>query len=164
MRAKRLLADAARAIGCLMAAGGACCLLLVGCIAVFGGFPDPCGNQILRTIPSPDGRLKVVIFERDCGATTGFSTQVSVVAAAAEPRDEAGNLFVADDDHGAAPGGPGGGPRVEAIWEGRRRLLIRFDPLARVWTGGKHMSVRSGFWRSDRVTIRYVPHVPTRSK
>src|SRR5687767_10343542 len=48
-------------------------LLLFGC--------DMCGNDIQLTVVSPDRKLKAVVFERSCGATTGFSTQVSVLPA-----------------------------------------------------------------------------------
>ncbi len=37
-----------------------------------------CGNEILKEVRSPTGKMKGVVFQRDCGATTGFSTQVSV--------------------------------------------------------------------------------------
>jgi len=37
----------------------------------------PCGNDVLTDLPSPDGKYKVVVFQRDCGATTGFSTQTT---------------------------------------------------------------------------------------
>ena len=33
---------------------------------------DMCESMVEREVPSPDGRLKVVIFQVDCGATTGF--------------------------------------------------------------------------------------------
>lgn len=38
-----------------------------------------CDEMDYRTIPSPDGSLEAVVHERDCGATTPFNTQVSVV-------------------------------------------------------------------------------------
>jgi hypothetical protein len=38
-----------------------------------------CGNSIQLRVPSPDGEYEAVQFTRDCGATTGYSTQVSVV-------------------------------------------------------------------------------------
>ena len=50
-------------------------LLAIGCTACV----DPCGNEILSEMRSPDGRLKFIVFQRDCGATTAFSTQVSII-------------------------------------------------------------------------------------
>lgn len=92
-----------------------------------------CDNTPLAEVPSPSGAHKAVVFQRDCGATTGFSTQVSVLPAGEKPRDDAGNVFVADTDHGAAPAGPGGGPVVEPVWLAEDRLLIRHHRLARVF-------------------------------
>lgn len=43
---------------------------------------------------SPSGRLSAVVFSRDCGATTGFSTKVSIIPAGRSLADEAGNTFV----------------------------------------------------------------------
>ena len=42
---------------------------------------DLCSNSIFSEAASPSGAYKVVIFDRGCGATTGFSTQVSVLKA-----------------------------------------------------------------------------------
>lgn len=92
-----------------------------------------CDNTPLAEVPSPSGTRKAVIFQRDCGATTGFSTQVSVLAAGEKLRDDGGNVFVADTDHGAAASGPGGGPVVEPVWIAEDRLLIRHHRLARVF-------------------------------
>jgi hypothetical protein len=92
-----------------------------------------CENTPLAEVPSPGGTRKAVVFQRDCGATTGFSTQVSVLAAGEKLRDNGGNVFVADTDHGAAPSGPGGGPVVEPVWIAEDRLLIRHHRLARVF-------------------------------
>lgn len=52
-----------------------------------------CGNDVLLRVPSPTGRMDAVAFNRDCGATTGFSTQVSIVSAHAQPSD-GGNVLV----------------------------------------------------------------------
>lgn len=41
---------------------------------------DICTNTILNEVASPKGTYIAVVFDRSCGATTGFSTQVSVLA------------------------------------------------------------------------------------
>jgi len=105
-----------------------------------------CENSVLQDIPSPDGRRHAVIFERSCGATTGFSTQVSVVPSVRDARGP-GNVFTADTDHGKAPSGPGGGPIVAARWIDRRTLEIRYDSEARVFHHER---------RHDDTDIRYV--------
>jgi hypothetical protein len=98
--------------------------------AVFG---SPCGNQPLAEVRSPGGARKAVVFQRDCGATTGFTTQVSVLPPGGDLPDDGGNVFVADDDDGAAPAGPGGGPAVYVAWLDDTRMVIRHHPRARVF-------------------------------
>jgi hypothetical protein len=73
---------------------------------------DPCGNEELQTVTSPDRKRKAIVFQRDCGATAGFSTQISLLQADDKLPKEAGNTFIADTDHGKAPAGTGGGPEV----------------------------------------------------
>lgn len=100
---------------------------------------SPCGNAAISEAVCPDGSLKAVVFERDCGATTGFSTQVSLLKASDPLPDSSGNLFDADDDHGKAASGPGGGPKVQLHWESNTRLRISFDPKARVFKQTTHL-------------------------
>jgi hypothetical protein len=40
---------------------------------------DLCGNEIVSRVASPTGDHDVIVFERACGATTGWSTHVSIV-------------------------------------------------------------------------------------
>jgi hypothetical protein len=80
----------------------------------------------------PTGQYVAVLFQRDCGATIGFSSQVSLLSEGEEP-GEGGNLFVADTNHGAAPPAASGGPRVEMEWQAPDRLLISYDRRARVF-------------------------------
>lgn len=110
------------------------CLLLLsahstGCINITGD----CVNEILRVHYSPTKQLKAVVFQRDCGATTGFSTQISIMPANSDLPNEAGNVFVATTDHGKSPSGPGGGPHVEVEWKGESSLNITCDNRARVF-------------------------------
>src|SRR5262245_47820324 len=55
-----------------------------------------CANTIVEEASSPSGAKRAVLFERSCGATTGFSSQLSIVAANIELPDDGGNVFVAD--------------------------------------------------------------------
>jgi hypothetical protein len=125
--------------------GRSCALLAVfnGCFDFGGG----CANDQLADRASPNGRWHAVVFQRDCGATTGFSTQVSVLAAGDSLRNEGGNAFTADDDHGAAPAGPGGGPVVTVRWLAPDTLEVRFHPRSRIFTREA---------RVEAVAIRYV--------
>jgi hypothetical protein len=114
--------------------GVAACL--VGALGVsLYVLPDAmCANEPLGEVLSPDGARKAVVFQRDCGATTGFSTQVSVIASSSSTLDNSsGNVFVADTDHGSASAGPGGGPWVSVHWLAPDQLLVRHQANARVF-------------------------------
>ena len=72
------------------------------------------------------------MFQRDCGATTGFSTQVSVLDSG-DTLDGGGNTFRADDDHGTARTGAWGGSWAEIKWLSTDRLLIRYAAHSRLF-------------------------------
>ena len=110
---------------------------VVLCVVGVGGLvyllSDVCGNDLVAEHLSPDGKAKLLIFQRDCGATTGFSTQASLVATEAKLSGSSGNLFIAGTDHGIAPSGPGGGPDLRVRWEGPKHLLLQHHVKARVF-------------------------------
>lgn len=100
-----------------------------GCLDLSGG----CSNELLNDLAAPGGEYRAVVFQRSCGATTGFSTQVSILPNDAVLPDSGGNVFIADTDHGNAPAGVGGGPRVGIRWLAADSLEVRYDPRARVF-------------------------------
>ena len=55
-----------------------------------------CGNEVFEEVNSPSLEFKAVIFQRDCGATTAFSTQVSVLSGTEVLPNESGNVFIID--------------------------------------------------------------------
>jgi hypothetical protein len=118
--------------------------VFAGCFDLASGV---CANEGLADRASPDGRWHAVVFQRDCGATTGSSTQVSVLPAGDSLRNEGGNAFTADDDHGAPPVDPGGSPSVSARWIATDTLEVRFHPRSRVFTRESQVGA---------VAIRYV--------
>lgn len=61
-------------------------------------FEDMCGNDIKQKISSPNGEKVAYLFERSCGATTGFSPQLSVLDKNADFQNEPGNTFRSDKD------------------------------------------------------------------
>jgi len=99
-------------------------VLSAGCV-------DPCANTEVARTPSPDGEMEAVLFERNCGATTDFTTQISIGKAGAASRGS-GTVFIADAGHGAAPAAAWKGPWAEASWTDGG-LLIRYDARARVF-------------------------------
>lgn len=57
-----------------------------------------CDNQVLQAVVAPGGRHTAFVYRRDCGATTGFSTQVSVEKGAASFPAEPGTVLVLGDE------------------------------------------------------------------
>jgi hypothetical protein len=91
---------------------------------------QPCQSSISRTVIGPDKRFKAVVFERDCGATTAFSTQVSIAPANQELSDLAGNVFIAElADSGTED--KLGGPVVILEWKSERSLQLTYYKSAR---------------------------------
>ena len=99
-----------------------------------------CGNKVLTDVASPDMHNHAVVFERDCGATTGFSTQVSILPAGRAISD-GGNVLIVDDDRGRAATGLGRGPSVAVRWIDARTVELRYDRRVRVF---KRDTVRDG--------------------
>ncbi|MCC4283919.1 hypothetical protein LL273_09285 [Marinobacter salarius] len=89
-----------------------------GLAAVWLSFDDMCGNQVESEIWAPNRANKVVIFQRDCGATTGFSTQLSILASGEELHsDDAGNFYI-ETGHPKNSG-------IEVEWLGPKSVLIK---------------------------------------
>ena len=95
--------------------------------------------------------MRAVIFQRDCGATTGFSTQISILPAQAQLGGDGGNVFVADTDHGAAPSDGVGGPEVHVRWLADDHLEVLHHVQARVFRSEA---------RVGQVRITYTPLRP----
>ncbi|MCB1954551.1 MAG: hypothetical protein KDG55_02685 [Rhodocyclaceae bacterium] len=91
-----------------------------------------CGNGPVLEVPSPDGGWKAVVFERDCGATAGVSSHVSVIGAGAGLPDGGGSVFIAYTGRDASPAGSGGGPAVSVTWVTPSRMRIVHPPWARL--------------------------------
>ncbi|EJE53900.1 hypothetical protein PMI14_01201 [Acidovorax sp. CF316] len=124
-RLPQQLAIAALALLLLIAAGVYALSLL---------FTDLCGNTVVAEAVSPDQRLKAVVFQRDCGAATGFSTQVSVIGAQDALPNASGSVFSADSNRGAVPASAAGGPVVQVRWVSGSALVITHHAGARVFT------------------------------
>ena len=77
------------------------------------GCGELCKNELVQTLRSPDGRFDAVVFTRSCAASTGYTTQLSIVRAGTGLADEEGNALVVRGD-----------PRIVVRWETRRRLRV----------------------------------------
>jgi hypothetical protein len=92
------------------------------------GSDDPCGNEVLSKVEAPNGAHVAVVFERGCGATTGLSTQVSVIRRADDFRVEPafrrptlpGNALIIDSRNDRVS--------VRAQWLDDSHLVLRYAP------------------------------------
>jgi hypothetical protein len=98
----------------------AMCLLGIVSIGYFvldSMFSGMCGKEQYITLLSPDKAHKAVVFQRDCGATTGFTTQVSVLDADQELENEGGNVLVSSGKPSELP--------LSLIWIDSTKLLVK---------------------------------------
>lgn len=116
----------------IVAVGSVAAIATIGLAVIVYALGDMCGNDVVAEYPSPEGRTKVVVFVRNCGATTDFSAQASLLGSTARLANSAGNLFIADTDHGAAPSTPKGGPEVRVRWESPTAITLERHERARV--------------------------------
>jgi hypothetical protein len=106
--------------------------ILTSIAVALGGCSDSCENSLIRRADAPDWERSAVMFQRDCGATTGFSTQISLTSDEGLPSG-GGNIFRADDNHGAAADEEWGGPWAEIAWLGPDHLQIRYAANSRIF-------------------------------
>ncbi len=86
-------------------------ILLLVTIAITG-CDNMCGSELLNSVSSPNGNKKAVSFVYDCGATTGFSTQVSILDVD-DLITSAGNIMTTD-----------GKNNLKLEWVSDKELLI----------------------------------------
>ena len=99
------------------------------------GCLSSCDNEVVSTITSPSGKTKAVVFGRNCGATTGFNTQVSIVDTGSGVPSDSGNVLIADQE---VP--------LKIVWASDNQLSISVSGKTRVFK--QEMSVNG-------IRIRY---------
>jgi hypothetical protein len=102
-------------------------LLLTATVVACAVFVACCTNEAPAEHLSPDGQWKYVSFDRNCGATTRDNLQVSVLPAFKHLPNEAANVFIADDNHGATRF------VAQPEWVSSRELRIAYSPKAGVF-------------------------------
>lgn len=106
-----------------------------------------CADHVLDRFQAPDSSAELVVFERNCGATTDFSTQASIGEINAGTGNQAGNIFIADTNRGAAPVVKRGGLELRVRWIDNRTIELAHHRSARVFEARNE-------YRG--ITIRYV--------
>src|SRR5574341_1576054 len=115
-------------------------MLILSVISGCASF-DPCGNQVIQRIPAPKDPWEVVVFERDCGATTRKSVQVSIVGLGTRLPNEGGNIFIAE------PSSENLTDEVSVRWISNKEIEIRYSPKAKIFKSEiqvKHIHITYG--------------------
>jgi|GEM_PF-513205 len=129
---KKITIGVLAAFALLLAAGFA------GVVWLWPSTSDMCADTLIGESPSPNGKLKAVLFQTDCGATTDFNSHVAIMPINSSLSDDTpgffGNksFFAADTNHGQAPAGKSRGPEVRLRWGSDTILEIAYHDLARV--------------------------------
>ncbi len=135
----------------LVVAGG-----FQGCaFLVSKAFEDMCGNDIANVYPSPDGALKAVVFSRNCGATTGYSTQISVLPVSEQLPNKSGNIFTAKAHYKEVTYSKKGTIPIKGRWLSNTELQIAYPSQAEVFQSETRVNVQAGSFDSRTVTLQY---------
>jgi hypothetical protein len=112
-------------------------LLMPGCF-----LDDLCGNNPLSEAISPDGKYKAVLFQRDCGATTDFSTQISILKKDQALANSGANTFAT-----------GNSQDIRYHWLDDDHLVIETDKTEKIYLAKEKVGV--GFWGLKKIGVRY---------
>ena len=88
---------------------------LAGCLG------SECSNEPIAEATSPDGTKKIVLFSRNCGATTGFNTQGTILNRGDALPNESGSAFIIDS----------GSAKVS--WAGDSKIVVTLEGSARAF-------------------------------
>ena len=132
---------------CLLYVSIAPTLADTGCVS--------CQNAVALESWSPGKHWRAVVSGRNCGATTWYTTEVSLVKPS-ESLPSRGNIASLDDGNRsvALPMGSEGALRVRIVWEAENRLQVTYPRGA---------LMRKQLTNFKEVTIQYRPrsHGPT---
>lgn len=100
-----------------------------------------CVNEIYSEVQSPGNKYKAVAFQRDCGATTGFSTQISILNLGDALENDSGDIYIiAGHPERVSP---------KMIWINDRELVIETT------FKGDEYKAEKGWGMFDEVKITY---------
>jgi hypothetical protein len=108
-----------------------------------------CSNTVVTEALSPDKQYRAVVFRRDCGATTDFSTQVSLLSSS-QSLQGSGNVFIVDLKKSVAVSKPSD---VQVRWTKNRTLTVRY--------ASQQVRVFQQETRWNDVAIAYASSIPT---
>jgi hypothetical protein len=107
-------------------------------LLAFAGGCGMCGNEIGYETKSPSGKWRAVAFERDCGATTRSTTEISVLQGSQPLPNEPGNIFSAEDDF-----------PVRMEWKSDQILQTTYPPEHAISSGARFLESRLNSWKAQ---------------
>ena len=90
-----------------------CYLLLISTCVIAAGCDSLCENEPVSSTVSPDGSKKAVTFLRGCGATSGDSTQLSIISSWRSIPSGSGNVLVIEER-----------PLIQVSWASNSAITI----------------------------------------
>jgi hypothetical protein len=124
----------------VLTAMGAGYLLLTSTFDLVGD----CGEEVIRSVPSPDGRFVATVYRRNCGATSDFATHVNLRRNSGAVKRDGGVV------HEGEVLTLGGTRKVKVTWLDSRRLSLLHEPAASF-----HPVTH---WNDVTITTRVDPH------
>ncbi|MGY6648315.1 DUF5412 family protein [Wenyingzhuangia sp. IMCC45574] len=92
-----------------------------------------CEQSIVEIKVSPNKLKKAIILEKNCGATSGLSTQLHVLNINENINEKYNPFFSADSDHGKAEITEENIININIDWSDNETLVVEYDKKARVF-------------------------------
>ncbi len=112
-------------------------LLTVIALALFGFIylshkiqDGMCANEIVSEKISLDLKYKAIVFIRDCGATTNYSLQVSILPKQDSLENSTGNILILDESYIDFENHK---TTLEYDWKKDNSLSIQIDPKTKIY-------------------------------
>ena len=105
-------------------------IAFVACIGI-SGCGESCGYAILSETKSPDGRLKAVAFQKDCGTDFDLTTEVSILSSQDRSLGR-GNLFIARDGRRGVLADEKAPTDIKVTWNSNSSLTISYSKDSQV--------------------------------
>ena len=131
----------------LVVIGAAILLIFMATILLLWFTSGSCDNTIWSTHASPNMNFKVVTFERNCGATTGFSTHLSVLKNGKTLPNSAGDTMVIK--------GRPGDVAPEISWISNKKIELRTTGKEEIFLAAEEWR-RWLPWPTELLEIEYV--------
>ena len=126
--------------------------LMLVMVIVSTGCVSLCENTGINQYLSPEGKWKAIVFRRNCGALSWWTTEVSIVSASdGVPKGDIGNVATVMDNResGSFVSNSAGVIELRIRWLSDRTILVSAPRKALLWRKADHVGL------FQRVEIQY---------